>query len=250
MSKNNLPKIIAVVGPTATGKSDLAVLLAKKFNGEVISVDSRQIYKGMNIGTGKITKKEMLGIKHYLLDIANPKGSTFFNVTKFKKLADKTIADVIKRGKLPILAGGTGFWIDAVAFNQTFPDVPPNPLLRKRLRKYSNERLLEMLMKLDPEKAKSIDWRNTHRVIRAIEIAEGLKKKPAPKPEAPKYQTLFIGLDLPDDILLKKITLRLDKRLKQGMIAEVKKLKAQGVSWKIVVGLGVVLCLFWFLVVG
>lgn len=235
--KKTKPKIIAIVGPTATGKSDLGVFLAKKFKGEIISADSRQVYKGMDIGTGKITKKEMQGVKHYLLDVASPKTNTY-NATKFKKEADKKIKDILSRNKLPILVGGTGFWIDAVANNQSFPDVPPNPELRKKLENLSPEKLLIMLRKLNPERASNIDWKNKRRVIRAIEIAEGLKKKikinnyqlsPAPEP---KYETLYIGLDLPDDILVKKISARLDKRIKQGMVKEVQKLHKAGVTWQ------------------
>ena len=122
---------IVIIGPTATGKSDLAVFLAKKFNGEVISADSRQVYKGMDLGTGKITKKEMKNIPHYLLDEVSPKGS--FDVTRFKQKAEKAIQKIQAKGKVPIIAGGTGFWIDALVFNQSFPDVPPNPTLRKKL---------------------------------------------------------------------------------------------------------------------
>ncbi|MDB4940361.1 MAG: miaA [Candidatus Doudnabacteria bacterium] len=239
-----MQKIIAVVGPTATGKSDLGVLLAKKFNGEIISADSRQVYKGMDIGTGKITKKEMLGVKHHLLDIASPK--TTFNAIKFKKQAEAKIKEIASRGKLPILVGGTGFWIDAVAFNQSFPDVPPNPELRKKLNQLPAEKLFNILKKLNPERAQNIDWQNKRRVIRAIEIARGSKRpkkskgltaNSAPNSAAAtvpklKYQTLFIGLDMPDEVLTKKITTRLDKRLKQGMVKEVEKLHKNGVSWQ------------------
>ncbi|GAC1413342.1 MAG: tRNA (adenosine(37)-N6)-dimethylallyltransferase MiaA [Candidatus Doudnabacteria bacterium] len=238
MKPKLLPKIIAIVGPTATGKSDLAVFLAKKFNGEIISADSRQVYKGMDLGTGKITKKEMLGIKHYLLDVADPKNN-IYNATKFKTEADKRIKEILKKGKLPIIAGGTGFWIDALVNNQSFPDVPPNPALRKSLDKHSEEKLLSMLRKLNPQRAANIDPKNKRRVIRAIEVAKGLKSKKiiitnygdVSTPQ-PKYQTLYIGLDLPNPMLTEKISKRLDQRLRQGMINEVAELHQNGVSWK------------------
>src|SRR5882762_9832483 len=117
-------KVLVIVGPTASGKSGLAVRLAKRLKGEIISADSRQVYKGLNIGTGKITKKEMRGIRHHLLDVANPKNK--FTVTEFKELAEKNIEEIIARGKTPIICGGTGFYIDAVVNNVTFPEVPPN----------------------------------------------------------------------------------------------------------------------------
>ena len=134
-SPNIKPKILVVLGPTSSGKSDLAVELARECNGEVISADSRQIYKGMDLGTGKITKKEMRGIPHHMLDIVSPK--SIYNVAEYKIKAQKIIADILKRGKLPILCGGTGFYIDAVVNNITLPDVRPNPKLRKILEKFN-----------------------------------------------------------------------------------------------------------------
>ena len=130
---DKINKIIVVLGPTSSGKSDLAVKLAKKFNGEVISADSRQVYKGLNIGTGKITKKEMRDIPHHLLDVASPKRQ--FTVTQYKKLADKSIKNILKHGKVPILCGGTGFYIQSIVDNIIIPEVPPNKKLEKSLRK-------------------------------------------------------------------------------------------------------------------
>ncbi len=226
------PKIIAVVGPTATGKSELAVHLAKKFGGEIISADSRQVYKGMNIGTGKFSRKEMRGIRHYLLDVASPKTANF-NIIKFKKRAEKAISDILGREKVPIIAGGTGFWVDALAFNQNFPDVKPNPALRKKLEKFSAQTLHEMLRRMDPLRAKKIDAKNRRRLIRAIEIAEsGLQFLDISKKSKPVYRTLFIGLDMPKKILEKKIRSRMESRFARGMANEVRRLHARGVSWK------------------
>lgn len=235
--KTNLPKIIAIVGPTAAGKSDLAVEIAKKFNGEVISADSRQVYRGLNIGTGKITKKEMLGIPHHLLDVCSPK--KVFTVALYKKLADKTIADILSRGKVPIICGGTGFYVDAVTQNQMIPEVPPNQQLRKKLEKLSAERLYTMLQKLDPRRAREIDSHNKVRLIRAIEIAKSLGHVPHLDVERPsKYDVLYIGTFWKPEILKERIHKRLLQRMKIGMIAEAKKLHVRGLSWKRMYELG------------
>jgi len=233
------PKIIVILGPTATGKSGLAVKLAKKlarhkwggFNGaEIVSADSRQVYRGLNIGTGKITKKEMQGVPHYLLDVANPKKR--FTVVDFQKLAAGKIAQILSRGHLPIICGGTGFYIKSVTDNVAMPNVPPNEKLRSRLRKETAETLLNILMKLDPSRAKTIDRKNPRRIIRAIEIATTLGHVPSLKKSAPLYEVLQIGLDLPPEELKKKIAARLRARLKLGMIAEAKDLHVKGLSWK------------------
>ncbi len=162
-------KLIVILGPTASGKSELAVKLAKKFNGEIISADSRQVYKGLNIGTGKITKKEMKGIGHHLLDVASPKRK--FTVAQFQKLAFKKIREIQRRGKTPFLVGGTGFYIQSVVDNISIPEVTPNWKLRKALEKKNTEELFSMLKKLDPARAKTIDSKNPRRLTRAIEIA-------------------------------------------------------------------------------
>ncbi|MFH0755154.1 MAG: tRNA (adenosine(37)-N6)-dimethylallyltransferase MiaA [bacterium] len=227
---NKKSKIIVILGPTATGKSDFAVQIAKKFNGEIISADSRQVYKGMNLGSGKITKKEMGGIPHHLLDIVSPK--TFFSVAKYKKLAEKEIDKIILKNKIPIICGGTGFYIDSIVKNISFPKVKPNKKLRQKFEKYSVEKLFEILKKLYPSRAKNIDKKNKIRLIRAIEIAKTLGNIPKIKEGKNKYNFIFIGLDIDDKILKEKISIRLLTRIKAGMIQEVKKLHKNGVSWK------------------
>jgi len=233
MSKLN--KLLVIVGPTASGKTDLSIKLAKKFNGEIISADSRQVYKGMNIGTGKITKKEMAGIPHHLLDVARPQAK--FDVVKYRKGALRAFKDIQKRKKLPILIGGTGFYIQAVVDGIILPQVKPNWKLRKELEKKSNSELFQQLKKLDPNRAKSIDKGNPRRLIRAIEIALTTEK---PVPELKKSpidsEVLILGVKKNKKELEKLIEKRLLKRLKIGMIAEVKKLHNPsadgGVSWK------------------
>jgi len=224
------PKIIVVLGPTATGKSDVAVAIAKKVNGEIISADSRQVFRGMDLGSGKITKKEMLGITHYLLDIANPK--TFFSVVKYKELAEKAIEKIIAKNKTPIICGGTGFYIDSVVKNIILPEVRLNKKLRSKLEKYSAEKLFKILKKLSPIRAKNIDKNNKVRLIRAIEIAKTLGEVPKIVEKLSKYDFIFIGLDTDNNILKDRIEKRLIKRIKLGMIKEVAKLHKQGTSWK------------------
>jgi len=223
-------KVIVIVGQTAVGKSDLAVNLAKKFNAEIISADSRQVYKGLNIGTGKITKKEMCGIPHHLLDVANPKRK--FTVAQYKKLADKKIKEIIKRKKLPIIIGGTGFYIQSIVNNVTYPEVPPNKALRKKLEKWHAHKLFEIIKKQDPRRANSIDPKNKIRLIRAIEIIKKIEKVPDLVVGQPSEEFLEIGLKIDDVELRERINKRLLARIKSGMIAEAKKLHENGLSWK------------------
>lgn len=230
-------KLVVIVGPTSSGKSDLAVDIAKKFSGEIVSADSRQVYKGMNIGTGKITKKEMRGIPHHLLDVADPKKS--YSVSQFKRAAHKAIHDIHKRNKLPILCGGTGFYIQAVVDNLILPEVKPNVKLRKELEKSSTEKLFQRLKRLDPIRAKSIDPHNPRRLIRAIEIATALGHVPhfETQPQS-DFEVLQIGIKMDENTLKKRIHARLLKRVRRGMIAEAQHLHEQGVSWKRMENLG------------
>jgi tRNA dimethylallyltransferase len=229
------PKILAIVGPTASGKSDLAVLLAKKFNGEVISADSRQVYRGMNIGTGKVTKREMAGVPHHLLDVASPK--RVYTAAHFKDDAEAALRAIAQRGKLPIICGGTGFYISALVDDLMLPEVPPNLRLRAQLEKKTTAELFTLLKKSDPARAKTIDAQNPRRLVRAIEIAQALGKVPALKRKSP-YNPLVIGILVPQDKLRERIHLRLKKRMRTGMIAEAKRLHEGGLSWRRMEGLG------------
>ena len=224
-----MKKILVILGPTAVGKSDLAVRLAKKLNGEIISADSRQVYKSLDLGSGKITKKEMRGIPHYLLDITNPKRQ--FSIAEYKALAEKKIEEILKRRKVPIIVGGTPFYIQSIVDNIAFPEVKPNLKLRKKLSKLSAGKLFLMLKKLDPARAKTIEAKNPRRLIRAIEIVKALGKVPLLKPK-PKYAALQIGLITEDGALKKRIYKRLIARIKHGMIEEAKRLHKQGLSYK------------------
>lgn len=223
-------KVIVVLGPTATGKSDIAVAIAKQCNGEIISADSRQVYRGMDLGTGKITKREMKGVPHYLLDVASPKST--FSVSQFQKKARVVIKKIWQKEKTPILCGGTGFFIDAVVDGIVFPKAPPNTKLRTALNKKSTDELFSILKKLDATRAKTIDAKNPHRLIRAIEIAKVLGKVPPMQKNPLDSEILFIGVNKPSDVLKERIHIRLLKRLRGGMLREVQKLHDNGVSWK------------------
>lgn len=229
--------MIVVVGPNASGKSELAVALAKKIGGEVVSADSRQVYAGLNIGAGKITKKEMAGIKHHLLDVVSPRA--VFTVTRYRKLALAAIADIQKRSKTPILCGGTGFYIQAVIDGITIPQVKPDWKLRRQLEQKTTSQLFLMLKKLDPRRAKIIDAKNPRRLIRAIEIVSATKK---PVPDLAKnplsYEILILGVKKSESTLKKLIADRTRKRIKAGMAAETARLKKSGLSWQKLEALG------------
>jgi len=233
------PRVVVILGQTATGKSNLAVKVAlrlcsgpsaQKSGGEIISADSRQVYKGLDIGTGKINKKEMKGIPHHLLDVVNPKQK--FTVTEYKKLANEKIVEILTRGKVPIICGGTGFYIDAITKGEVFPLVPPNLKLRKVLERKTAGELYKILEKLDKARAKNIDSKNKVRLVRAIEIAKVLGKVPKIEIIKPNYRFIKIGLYLPIDKLKIKIEKRVKSMFKTGLLNEIKKLKKSGVSNK------------------
>lgn len=232
----NPPRILVIAGPTASGKSDLAISLAQHLNGEIISADSRQVYRGMDIGTGKVTKRHQRQARHWLIDVASPKRS--YTVAHFKSDAQKAIRSIIRRGKLPIICGGTGFWIDALIYDQSIPDVAPNPKLRAELQKHTPDELYRRLKRLDPARAAAIDRHNPVRLIRALEIILSTGKPvPAPADTMP-YDTLYLVLNPDSATLHERIAKRLDARLRAGMVAEVKRLHAQGISYKRLEALG------------
>jgi tRNA dimethylallyltransferase len=211
------PRVLVIVGPTASGKSDLAVRLAKKFDGEIISADSRQVYRGLDVGTGKITKKEMRSVPHHLLDVADPKDR--FSAADYKRLATNLLRYIVVKKKLPIIVGGTGFYIDALS--RELPNVPPNKLLRKKLEKLTKEELYERLKAKDRRRAREIDKNNKVRLIRALEIIDALGM--VPKARSKKLEASFIWIGLKPKDLEKRIHERLLKRI-PGIIRETKKL--------------------------
>jgi tRNA dimethylallyltransferase len=225
-----MQKVIAVVGPTASGKTGVAIEIAKKFDGEVISADSRQVYTGMDIGTGKVTKEEADGIPHHLIDIADPKEQ--YTVAHFVADGLRAIEDISSRGKLPIIAGGTGQYLDSLLYKKTIPEVPPNEKLREKLEKKTPEELLEILKDKDPERAETIEQKNKRRLIRALEIVEALVSVPKESTPAPRFDHLIIGLDVKKEMLDEKIHRRLIERIDEGMIEEAERLHKEGVSWE------------------
>ncbi len=224
------PPLIIIVGPTASGKSDLAVKLAKKCNGEIISADSRQVYKGLDIGTGKITTEEMSNVPHHLLDVANPKKR--YSVVDYVAHSRKALNKIVENKKLPIIVGGTGFYIQALVDGVVLPEVPPNDKLRSELSSKTTTELFQIIQKLDPERAESIDPLNARRLIRAIEIATALGGVPKIKNNPIPFTPIFIGLDVSPEVIKKRIRVRLMKRLNNKMIDEVERLHKGGISWK------------------
>ncbi len=223
------PSIIAIVGPTASGKSSLGIYLAQKVGGEIISADSRQVYTGLDIGTGKVTTKEMARVPHHLLDVASPKKQ--FTVDDFVQKASSAMSSIYATGRVPIVVGGTGLYIDMLLGRMSYPAVPPNPALRARLEKKSVKELFAMLTALDPARARNIDAKNPRRLVRAIEIAKALGSNPIPSTEK-KYEILWLGINPSDATLKKNIRVRLKARIKAGMVAEATRLHAQGLSYK------------------
>jgi tRNA dimethylallyltransferase len=229
------PKIIVIVGPTSSGKTGLSVELARKINGEIISADSRQVYRGLNLGTGKVTKKEMKNIPHHMLDILDPKNQ--FSVSIFQRQSNKIIKEIIGRGKVPIICGGTGFYIQSIVDNIILPEVEPKKELREKLEKLATDALNAILIELDKRRAKEIDGQNRARLIRSIEIAMTIGKVPKLK-RNPTYDALQIGIDWPDEKLRLRIKKRIVQRLNQGMVKETEDLHTQGLTYKRMQALG------------
>lgn len=216
--------LIVILGPTASGKSKIATKLAKEFKGEIVSADSRQVYKETNIGTAKPTPSEQKEIPHHLIGIVKPDQK--FNVASYKEKAIEAIENIQKRNKLPILTGGTGLYIKAVVKNLKFPKVKPHPKLRKRLSQKSPDQLFKIYEKLDPKGAKHIDKKNKRRLIRAIEVSK-ISGEPFWNQRGkgkPLFKTLKIGIKLPKSKLKQKIKDRVEQMFKLGLKKEAQKL--------------------------
>ncbi|MCB9815789.1 tRNA (adenosine(37)-N6)-dimethylallyltransferase MiaA [Candidatus Nomurabacteria bacterium] len=224
------PKVIAIVGPTASGKTSLSIDIAKKFNGEVISADSRQVYTGLNIGSGKVTTEEMDGVPHHLLDVTAP--TNVYTAADWQRDAQAALLDIQKRGLCPVIAGGSFFYLDQLRGKSSTAPVEPNEQLRGELELLPAEALFEKLQIADPARAETIDAHNKRRIIRALEIVDALGSVPTEtSPESP-YDWLVLGVDLSKETLHSNIHIRLIERMKDGMVDEAKRLHAEGVSFE------------------
>jgi len=237
----SLSKVIVIVGPTASGKTDWGLRLAKKYNGEIIMADSRQVYKKMDIGTAKEPGEwkriglhkifHIQDIPHHLVDFLDP--GKFFTVTEFKSEAIKYINDAIKKGHTPIVAGGTGLYIHGLVDNLQVPKVAPNKKLRDSLEKKSSDELMQWLEKLDPVTAQTVDRLNKRRVVRALEVCmiSGIPFSEQQKKGEPLFNFLQIGIEVPREVLFERINHRMDKMMQLGLLKEVENLIKQKYSW-------------------
>lgn len=227
---------MAIVGTNASGKSALGVAVALRFGGEVISADSRQVYRGLDIGTGKLTRDEMQGIRHHLVDVMDL--GTRYSVADFQKGAYGLIDEITARGGLPIIVGGTGLYVRSVVDGYQLTRAQPDLALRDRLEQLTNEELHHRLSELTPDAAKAIDPRNRRRIIRAVEIREQGFPVKTSHVNAPHYEFCQLGLTWPRDVLRERIKARLRTRIDEGMIGEVRNLLDEGVSFERLEALG------------
>ena len=228
-------KILVIAGPTAVGKTDLSIELAEKLNGEIVSADSMQIYKYMDIGSAKVTKEEMKNIKHYMIDVVDPKDA--FSVSEYKDMAKKNIDEIISKGKLPIIAGGTGLYIDSLTCNMNFSETEKDDQYREELEKLAlekgNEYIHEMLKDIDMESYNKIHPNNRKRVIRALEVYK-LTGKPFSSYNAGKkmyesdYDVHYYVLTMDREKLYERINLRVDIMMEKGLIKECETLRDMG----------------------
>ncbi|MHD0397829.1 tRNA (adenosine(37)-N6)-dimethylallyltransferase MiaA [Staphylococcus simulans] len=237
MSNNKKPLLVVIVGPTAVGKTELSIELAKQIDGEIISGDSMQVYKGMDIGTAKATPDEMQNIPHYLIDILNPDES--FSAYDFKVRAEHLIKDITARGKVPIIAGGTGLYIQSLIYDYPFDKEDVSEATARAVREklveledFSNEALHQYLMRFDPESAAEIHPNNRKRVLRAVEYFLKTKKKLSNRKKVQQYtenyDTLLIGVETSRETMYQRINHRVDHMMKAGLFNEVEQLLRQG----------------------
>ena len=230
MSDSLLNKLIVILGTNASGKSGLGIDLALDFGAEIVSADSRQVFKGLDLGSGKVTEEEMKGVPHFLLDVAEP--GDFFSLMDYQKLAYEAIDDIISRGKTPFLVGGTGLYVNAVVDGYQLTDAPVDEALRKKVEAMSLEELQalikEKLTGRSSEIPQNLDMNNKRRLERAAEKL--LMDKPLNLESKKRYETLCLGVTWEREKLYKRIEERLDRRLEQGMIEEVEGLMKRGVS--------------------
>lgn len=224
------PKVIVIVGPTASGKSDCAIELAKRIDGEIVSADSMQIYREMNIGTAKVTTEEMSGVKHYMINIVNPDED--FNVAMYKKMAEEALEEIVSKGKTPIIVGGTGLYINTLVNGIEFSEIDKDEEYRKELENRVSaegiDSIYEELRSVDPEAANIIDKNNVRRVIRALEIYKvtGKTKTELDKEsiKETKFDFLMYGIKTDREELYNRINKRIDYMMEQGLVSEVEEL--------------------------
>ena len=231
-----MPQVLCVVGPTATGKTKMGVELCKRFRGEVVSVDSMQIYRGMTVGTAAPTAEEMEGIPHHMIAVADPAES--WSAARYVQQADKCVQDIIARGKLPVLVGGTGLWLDALVRGTDFAEGAQGDEMRlslqKRMAEEGAQTLLEELRSIDPAAAEKLHLRDEKRILRALEVycttGETITAHDArTKSRPPRYDALYIGLMYSDrEALRSRIDQRVDRMVEQGLVQEVKDLLQSG----------------------
>jgi tRNA dimethylallyltransferase len=233
-----LPKLVVVLGPTASGKSGLGITLAQRFDGEIVSADSRQVYRGLDIGTAKVTPLEQALVHHHVLDVADTR--EVYTVAQFQRDAINAINDILKRGHQPFLVGGSPHYIQAVIDNLDIPHIEPQPTLRAQLEKRPLSELLSQLDELDPQTATTIDRNNPRRVIRALEVCliSGKPFSQLRKLAEPLYQSLLLGITWPREVLYQRIDARVEERMQQGMVQEVQRLLNEGISYERLEALG------------
>ena len=228
-----MEKVIVVIGPTSVGKTKMGVALAKKLNGEVISGDSMQVYRQMDIGTAKVTIEEMEGVTHHCIDILYPKDQ--YSVHDFQQTVRKQITEITNRGHVPIIVGGTGLYIKAALYDYTFSEMENNhDEINKKYKDYTNEQLYAHLKQIDEESAKILHFNNRRRVLRAIEIYEQTGQKKSEMINEQEhiclYDAYFVGLTLPRELLYERINLRVDLMMKNGLQGEMESLIKQGLT--------------------
>lgn len=227
-----LPKVVAVVGTNASGKSALGIELARRYDAEIISADSRQVFRGLDLGSGKVTREEMRGVPHHLIDVREP--NEFFSMADFQRMSYAAIDGILARGRLPMIVGGTGLYVDSVLDGYLLSDREPDLAYRAELEKLTTPELYDMLMRLVP--GAQVDRNNRNRVMRMIErIHDGDDAVPG---KQARYRSLRLGVSWPRDVLARRIDERLTRRLEQGMIEEVQGLMDRGATKEFLLGLG------------
>ena len=229
---SRLPKVVAVVGTNASGKSALGIELAKRYDAEIISADSRQVFRGLDLGSGKVTPEETQGVPHHLIDVREP--NEFFSMADFQRLSYQAIDDIRGRGKLPMIVGGTGLYVDSVLDGYLLSDKEPDLAYRAELEKLTTPQLYDMLLSLRPDV--QVEKNNRNRVMRIIErIHDGDDATPG---KQARFESLRLGVSWPREVLGRRIDERLERRLEQGMIEEVQRLMDEGATTEFLLGLG------------